>query len=345
MNNYNIGKDKMTVKVLLTGAGGAGTIEIIRTLKETGRYRIIALDASPYAFGLKIADRGYVVPLVLSPGFEPTLEAIFEWEKPEFVIPLVDEEILLFHEIAPRFGAKVVAPTPEFCRMALDKWLTCRALRDAGVPVPETWLASSGEEVEYPAVIKPRNGRGSRELAYLDGPDDLLAFLAHSPRPPDDYIVQRQIVGIEYTVSVVVGLGEDLLAVVPKEVVVKRGITQVGVTRVVAEIDRLCYKIQEQIPAGGPFNVQLIMGMDCVPYVIEINPRYSTTVALTIAAGVNEVDIVIQNALGKSFVPQTFRPDLFMIRHYTQTYVSEKDWPLGNVTGFNPGREFGETEG
>ena len=55
--------------LLVTGAGGAGTIEIIRTLKKLQRYRIIALDASPYAVGFASADRGYVVPLAVDPSF------------------------------------------------------------------------------------------------------------------------------------------------------------------------------------------------------------------------------------------------------------------------------------
>ena len=137
--------------------------------------------------------------------------------------------------------------------------------------------------------------------------------------------------GQEYTVSSVVGLGGPTLAVVPKEVMAKRGITQVGITRVVLEIDRLCRGIQDRLHADGPFNVQLIMSENGIPYVIEINPRYSTTVALTIAAGLNEVDVVIRHALGEPIEPLIFQANLVMIRYHTQLYRLEAEWPPSNV--------------
>ena len=109
-------------------------------------------------------------------------------------------------------------------------------------------------------------------------------YLAAASLPPDQYIVQDRLHGPEFTTSVVVALDGSLLTIVPKEAVDKRGITQVGVTRAVPEIDVLCRAIARELDPKGPFNVQLILGDDRVPRVIEINPRYSTTMALTLAA-------------------------------------------------------------
>ena len=322
------------IAVLITGAGGAGTIEIIQSLRAIGGYRIIAVDASEHAAGFALADSGYVIPLATSENFMAVVGDLIGKEQPDFAIPLVDEEILLFHRILSEYGTGkicVVAPTKEFCAAALDKWLTFIKLRDADILTPRTSLASHADDCVFPAVIKPRDGRGSRELAYLTAPDELASYLTRAPRKADCYIVQEHVAGQEYTVSVVVGLGGPTLAVVPKEVIVKRGITQVGVTRVLPEVDRLCCDIQDRLRADGPFNVQLIMSQDRTPYVIEINPRYSTTVALTIAAGINEVDVVIRHALGKPIEPLKFQPNLLMIRHYTQMYTSEATWPPANV--------------
>lgn len=317
----------MPIRILLSGAGGGGTIEIIRTLREMGLYRIVAIDASPHAFGLKLADVGYVVPLATVPEFERTIEMIIGREEPDYIIPLVDEEILTFHAIAKQFNTRVVAPVPQFCQLCLDKWQTNQALRDAGIPVPKTWLATDTNKVRYPAIIKPRSGRGSRGLAYLRQVSDLEEYLMKAHGSPQEYIAQEQIEGREFTVSVVVGLGGPLLAVVPKEVIIKRGITLVGVTRDVPEIESMCRQIQDRLRADGPFNVQLIMKDDGVPYVTEINPRYSTTVALTIAAGVHEVDLVIRNAEGEqTSSPIDFTHNLMMIRYYVQEYIPESHW-------------------
>ena len=176
----------------------------------------MAIDASPYAFGLKLADIGYVVPLATTPEFKRTIEMIIDREEPDY--PLVDEEILTFHAIAEQFDTRIVAPAPQFCQLCLDKWLTNQALRDADIPVPETWLATDTSKVRYPAIIKPRSGRGSRGLAYLRQVSDLEEYLMKADGSPQEYIVQERIEGREFTVSVVVALGGPLLAVVPKEV-------------------------------------------------------------------------------------------------------------------------------
>ena len=179
-----------------------------------------------------------MAPYGSAPGFSKALETIVEREQPRYLIPLIDTEIAAFHAIAGRFNARVVAPVPEFCRMSFDKWLTYEGLTRAGIPMPETALATvDPESVSYPAVIKPRSGTGSRGIAYLNGPDDLRAYLAAATQPPEAYIVQQRLTGKEYSVSVVVGLGGPVLAVVPKESIIKRGMSIVAVTRRFPQID------------------------------------------------------------------------------------------------------------
>jgi carbamoyl-phosphate synthase large subunit len=70
--------------------------------------------------------------------------------------------------------------------------------------------------------------------------------------------------------------------------------------------------------------VQLIL--DGTPRVIEINPRYSTTMALTLASGVNEVDAVLRHHRGEDPGQLTFTPDLMMLRYTGQIFVKESEW-------------------
>jgi carbamoyl-phosphate synthase large subunit len=317
------------VRVFFTGGGGAGTIEVIKALRALGGYEIIAADASPSAAGYAFADRGYVVPFGSDERFVPALRRILAEEKPHFVVPLVDEEIPKVHRLVrEEFEGvvRVLAPKLEFCELVLDKWTMALALQELGLPVAKSWLASDASEATYPAIVKPRQGRGSRGLAFLEGPHDLELYLDAAPEPADAYLVQDRLMGREFTTSVVVGLDGTLLAVVPKEATDKRGITQVGVTRRVQAIDDLGAALTRKLDPRGPFNVQLTLGRDGVPRVFEINPRYSTTVALTLAAGVNEVDAVLRHALGKDPGSLSFEPDLMMVRYTTQTYLKEESW-------------------
>jgi carbamoyl-phosphate synthase large subunit len=314
-------------KVFITGAGGSGSIAVIQSLRELG-YEVIAGDASPHAAGLGIADRGYVVPFGAEPAFETTIRELIATERPEFVIPTVDEEIPVVHRLVAREfpETRVLTPRLAFCEAMLDKWRMHDVLASARIDVARTWLANDAAGAIYPAVVKPRVGRGSRGVAYLEGPADLARYLASAPAPADRYIVQTRAFGVEYTTSAVVGLDNSMLAVVPKQVVQKIGITQVGITRVVPRIDAQCRAIRDALEPHGPFNVQGVLTDDGTPIVFEINPRYSTTVALTLAAGVNEVDEVIRRALGEPPISLAFEPDLVMIRYAAQLYVKERDW-------------------
>lgn len=317
----------MSIKVFLTGGGGSGTIPVIEALKGLG-YEVSTADASLHSAGLGIANRGYVIPFGIDPAFEGAMREILKSERPDFVVPLVDEEIPVVHRLVDREfpGVRVVAPRLSFCEAMLDKWVMYEQLSAAKISVARSWLATNATDAVYPAVVKPRVGRGSRGLAYLGGPADLAKYFAGASKDADQYVVQERAFGTEFTTSAVVALDNTLLAVVPKEVVSKKGITQVGTTRRSASIDGLCRSIKEKLEPGGPFNVQLVLGSDDKPIIFEINPRYSTTVALTLAAGVNEVDEVIRRALGKEPISLAFEPDLMMIRYLTQFYVKESEW-------------------
>jgi carbamoyl-phosphate synthase large subunit len=314
--------------VLVTAVGGSGAVDVARSLHESGRYRVVAADVSEYAAGFAFADATYVVPMGEDPAFEGAAREILRRERPDFVVTSVDEEIPVFHRLVAEEGGhtRVLTPTPEFCRLAHDKWECTRALAGAGVPVPRTYLAGDVADDVYPAVVKPRTGRGSRGVAYPASAAELAEYLETAPGSPSDFIVQERIFGTEFTVSAVVGLGGPLLAVVPKEVLVKKGITHSAVTRAVPAIDDVCRAIQEQLRADGPFNVQLMLSPDGVPYVFEVNPRFSTTVSLTMGAGVDEVDAIMRHAQGRDPGNLVFQPDLIMLRHYAQQFVPESRW-------------------
>lgn len=318
------------IRVLMTGAGGAGTIEIIHSLRRSGRYEIAVADAGPHAFGYSIADRAYQIPFGAAASFVPVFADLIRSERPDFIIPLVDEEIPKVHALVKEQFAgqtRVLGPVPEFCDLALDKWRMACAMTELGLSTAYSALASEVPDgFPFPAIVKPRSGRGSRGVAGVRDRAELDAYLARGSLPASGYVLQERLLGREFTTSVIVGLDGELLAVVPKEAVDKRGITQVGVTRRVPAIDALCASMQNRLKANGPFNVQLMLGSDGVPRVFEVNPRYSTTVALTLAAGIDEVDVVMRHALGEKVGPLQYQPDLMMLRYSTQLYLPESEW-------------------
>lgn len=308
----------------MTGGGGAGTIAAARFLRQSGKYKIILGDMDKWAAGLKFADKSYILPPGSSNKFLHVVRSIIIKECVDIFVPLVDEEILKSYELKKDFPELLILlPAYNFTKMVLDKWRLIEELRNNGFPHPKTYLYSHDlKRLKYPYIVKPRRGRGSRNVFEVNSRKQLHGYKDLFNLPAHEILVQEKIIGKEYTVSVVANKSGDLLAVVPKEVIQKRGITIAALTRKNNNIQNLCINIQRKFKANGPFNVQLILRNDGVPVIFEINPRYSTTIALTIKSGVNEIEILTEDIkYSKELMP--FTENLVMTRFFDQIFFTE----------------------
>jgi carbamoyl-phosphate synthase large subunit len=323
MKNYNYNEKT----VLLTGAGGPAPFGMIRVLRNWG-YRVISIDMHPHSPAFFLSDKSYVVPAGSSKEFLPKLQEICEIEKIDAVISIVDEELPNVIKLE-NLGIKVIQPEQDFTNLCLDKYKCMNKLREVGLAAPETWLASEiPEDAVFPLFIKPRTGRGSRGIGKVENRQELTEFLVKSSYTAENLLCQSYLPGTEYTVSVVVWRDGEVQAVVPKEIISKVGVTKMAITRKNEKIHQLCSDIQKKIKANGPFNVQL--KLDCLgnPIVFEINPRFSTSITLTMASGIDELGGLLSQALfGKeSFKFNEWHDGVVMLRHTTDQFISEEEY-------------------
>ncbi len=308
----------------MTGGGGAGTIAAANFLKKLGKYRIILGDMDKWAAGLRFGDKDYILPAGKDEQFLHAVRNIITKEQVDIFVPLVDEELLKSYELKNYFSdLMLLLPEYDFTKIVLDKWLLIEKLKECNLPYPKTHLATENfKDLEYPVIVKPRKGRGSRNVMEIKSKKHLEAYKVLSELSEDKILIQEKIKGKEFTVSVVVNKNGDVLAVVPKEIIYKRGITIVAITRRNQSIQDLCIEVQRKLKANGPFNVQLILKNNGIPVIFEINPRYSTTIALTMAAGVNEINILVENRQRQK-VLMPFKENLIMSRFYDQVFFKE----------------------
>jgi carbamoyl-phosphate synthase large subunit len=315
--------------VLLTGAGGAALPTLIDRLRAGG-HRVVAVDADRNASGLYLADRGFRVPLGGTPDFVPVLRRICCAEQVRALVPLVDEELLAAAELADELGIALIAPRSAFIALSLDKFALMRRLVEVGLPTPETRLLSAGiDGIEFPLILKPRSGRGSRGIKILWNREELELYMESARPNAEATLLQTYVQGVEFTVSVVVWRDGRIRAVVPKEVVDKRGVTRIAVTRRSDAIDQLCRAIQERLRADGPFNVQLRLDpKHGTPLTFEINPRFSTTITLTQAAGVDELGSLLDLALGREPHADawTWNEGVALIRRTADSFIDVRDY-------------------
>ncbi|WP_184583840.1 ATP-grasp domain-containing protein [Lipingzhangella halophila] len=316
---------------MVTTAGSASTSGAILHLRRQG-YRVVATDVDATAPGLYLADRSYLVPAGDTDEFYPEIRGICLKESAAALVPLVDEELLAVGELADD-GIAVLLPRPDFIATCLDKYALMRRLSEAGLGIPKTRLASewSGSP-KFPAVVKPRSGRGSRGVSVCGSAEELNRLLADGPYAAEDLVVQENITGTEFTVSVVVWRDGAVQAVVPKEVILKRGVTKFAVTRRSELVAEVCRTVQRELRADGPFNVQLALDANGEPRIFEINPRFSSTSPLTLAAGVDEITGLLRQATADGpRLSDDWSEGVVMVRRWADEFLDEDQFTAHGI--------------
>lgn len=314
--------------ILLTGAGGAAIPDLIRHLKGLG-HRVLTCDMNSQAPGLYLGDVGFVVPPATDPDFFYATLNLCVKRVVDVLIPLVDEELTAICVTQQLRTTLKLAPNRQFIKTCLDKWTLMQNLRrmdDVRRPYTSFFTAYEMSLIRYPAIVKPRMGRGSRGVCVIRNQGELIQNLTDGKlRFSENLIAQEYIEGPEYTVSVVCDQLNTVHAVVPKEIIRKEGQTWLAVTRKNAKIDTVCRRIAEVLNPCGPFNVQLRL-RDGEPYVFEINPRFSGTVNLTIQAGCDEVGGLIELALGRPYTFGEWREGVVLVRQTHDMVMDEAEF-------------------
>jgi carbamoyl-phosphate synthase large subunit len=285
--------------------------------------RVIATDVNAYSPAVHVADRAYGVPMATEPGYVDALLDICAAEHVGLVVPTIDDELTVFGEARERFrqigafAACSSAATAEACN---DKYETCTRLAALGVPAARTWLPHElPATTEFPLFIKPRVGRGAVGAHALHDGRDLAYYLGCL----EDPIIQEYLSGPEFTIDVLCDMRGRPISIVPRErVVIRSGVIDRGRTVKSRPLMQLAEQVCEAFLFTGALNIQCRMrGSDAA--VFEINPRFSGGIDLTIAAGADFPNLLVQMALGRRLMPRLgeFRDDLWICKYETAVFV------------------------
>ncbi len=283
----------MKKRLLFSGAGGSIFPYMFQALEK--EYDVYAMDSDEKIAHLYSDEKILTVPNVSDNNFESVITQIIKEHKIDVYIPGIDEEILIAIEISRKMGMQVLSPSEAFVHLCLDKYELMKILSEKKISDIKTYMASDyNEDFDYPIFLKPNIGRGSRGIKKIDNFAEYEAYFLLEKYDKSDVLVQPFIGGDEYTVSVTVNNLNKIIAIVPKIVFTKQGITKHAQSVKHEKIESICKKIVDALNPKGSFNVQLkLVGNEV--YIFEINPRFSTTLVLSVASGINEIDLVIKN--------------------------------------------------
>jgi biotin carboxylase len=319
-----------TAAVLVTGAGGPAGVAVIRRLVALG-HRVVAADADAAAAGGALAHVAVTVPRGNHPRFVDALVGAATSWGADALISTVAEELPRLTAGAGRLTAAGLGtwlPSLAAVDLCCDKAAFARRMAAAGVPHPATAArAEDAAAVPGPWIVKPRTGRGSRGLRLLDDRADVITAL----REDADLIAQTRVPGREFTADALVGRDGRLRAAVPRwREETKAGISVKGRTFESPAVVDVVAGALAAVGLTGPANVQGFVADDGAVTVVEINPRFSGGLPLTLAAGADVVSAYLAGVREPDApLPDlSFRPGVSMSRYFAETYASEDGSPV-----------------
>ena len=230
-------------------------------------------------------DRCLVIERATTPNYIDTLLRLVEEEGIDLVIPTSEPELrtLCTNNF---FGRRELFLTANQKAMEIgfDKYRTAEFLQKNGLPHPWTQIATDGRPQEFPCILKSRTGCGSKDVCILTeeqyhrqkdyGEDDIFQELIAE----DD---------AEYTCGVFRSSSGEVRSIILRRKL-RGGLTGSGIVEVNPEIEQLLNALAMYLDLQGGINVQLRMRAG-VPYVFEINPRFSSTVRFRHKLGFSDV--------------------------------------------------------
>tara|TARA_B100000886_G_C20394026_1_gene479543 strand:- start:562 stop:1500 length:939 start_codon:yes stop_codon:yes gene_type:complete len=291
-------------KVLFTGGGGAGYEAFYRLLKK--KYDLYFCDANPEFINPIIPiNKKYKIPFANNHNFDSQVENLYKKLNIDLLIPGVDEELIKLSKMSKRKELNTLLPDLEFIKLHLNKLDSNNFLIKNNLPAPKVIRADKGG-LEFPCIVKPINGRGSRNVFLANNEEEVKAQITLSRKKSNEFILQEYIDGQEFTVNISSDINGKLKAIVPVLVNVKKGITISADMSKDNKVIEGCERIHRANRTPGCYNIQLIKDVkdNIIPF--EINPRVSTTSCLSIAAGVDFINNYLSKEMNcKEFDPKT----------------------------------------
>lgn len=274
-------------KILVTGCGGDIGLGIGRILQEAkAADTVVGCDMEEDHAGKVFFDRCFIAERASSQRYMDTLLQLVAREDVDLVIPTSEPELRLLCA-NDFFGRKELFLTAnqEAMEIGFDKYRTAEFLRENHLPHPWTQPADAGERPhQFPCILKSRTGCGSKSVRVLTEED-----YHHGINFSSDDMFQELIAEDEgeYTCGLFrSGAGEIRTIIFRREL--RGGLTGSGVVVESPVIEKLLNEIAERLHLCGSINVQLRLRAG-VPYVFEINPRFSSTVRFRHQLGFSDV--------------------------------------------------------
>lgn len=140
-------------KILLAGAGGAPTENVVHSLREAEKKEyLIGIGSEPYDMMISDTDIRYQVPYAVEKNYKKRLFEIIDREKPNFAHFQNDIEIREISRIRDEIsdkGVKLYMPSLETVELCVDKGKSTNLWMREGIKVPKTMIIKEEADLKY----------------------------------------------------------------------------------------------------------------------------------------------------------------------------------------------------
>jgi carbamoyl-phosphate synthase large subunit len=261
------------MKILVSGAGGDIGVGVGRVLKEWGIFdRLYGIDVSDDHPAKIIFDQVNIAPRSDDSSYLEWLCNFISNNAIDLFIPTSESEIFVISNNIDQIKkhTKILINDQLIVNKSLDKWETLNFLASNGVAVPNNGILGQDIPLNFPVIVKPRRGHGSKDLQKIE----TKSVLKNCPKDSvwQDYLKPSD---QEYTCAVYVSKDFNLKTLLIKRLLVG-GNTGKGVVVKNKKIKDYVESIAKAFNKPGCYNVQLTLTTDG-PRIFEINPRLSST--------------------------------------------------------------------
>jgi carbamoyl-phosphate synthase large subunit len=281
------------MKFLVSGAGGDIAQAIIKILRETSvDSEIVGTDARVSNVDTTTIDEFIQCPPARNSGqYSAWMKDLFEKENFDYFFPLSEDELRHLAELDQRTlneleeRTKIVWAGKKIVNLFLSKYKTYEFLLSIGQKPPKTLLYSQNMRIsDFPVIVKPNYGRGSRNIFLCSTQSELDAASAFTDGP----VVQEYIPSEESEYTCGVFQKDDVLRVIILRRYLSGGTTSWAEVVEDNEISKACSQVAEALQLDGSINIQLRKSGSRVA-IFEINPRFSSTVLMRHKIGFEDV--------------------------------------------------------
>jgi len=295
------------MNILILAAGTRNKIVQYFRKAFNGVGTVVATDASELGPAIYDADKYYIVPAIIAPGYIDRILDICKKEKINGVLSLIDPELSLLAANENRFieiGTTVIGSSYELCEMALDKMQMYRWLSDHRYKCARSWMdkeeyyeAVENGEVSYPVFVKPYRGSASISISKVYDKDTIDLLFFHESGLMIQEFLNGQEIGADVYIDMI--SGEVVSIFTKKKIKMRAGETDKAVS---FKDDRLFALIEKFVLEAG-YRGQIdidIFDVDGEYYISEVNPRFGGGYPHAFECGCDHMKLILNNLQGRA---------------------------------------------